>query len=58
MPLGQTEGQRLLSRLHPTSISVSRASEGQQMDAIHSTAFLSDIMAMRHETLQPRIFHS
>lgn len=58
MPLGQTEGQRLLSRLHPTSITVSRESRDKQMDDISSTAFMSDIMAMRHETLQPRIFHS
>lgn len=58
MPLGQTEGQRLLSRLHPISLDVARASKGQQIDDIHSTAFMSDIMAMRHETLQPRLFHS
>lgn len=58
MPLGQTDAQRMLSRLHPTSLSVSRASLGQQIDDISSTAFMSDIMAMRHETLQPRLFHS
>lgn len=58
MPLGQTEGQRLLSCLHPTSINVSRQSAGQRIQDISSTAFMSDIMAMRHETLQPRIFQS
>jgi len=58
MPLGQTEGQRLLSRLHPSSLYVARASAGQTMADISSTTFLSDIVAMRHETLQPRIFHS
>lgn len=58
MPLGQTEGQRLLSGLQPTCISVSRGSAGQGIEDISSTAFMSDIMAMRHETLQPRIFHS
>lgn len=58
MPLGQTDGQRLLSRLHPTSLNVARATKGQHLSDIHSSAFLSDIAAMRHEILQPRLFSS
>ena len=58
MPLGQTKAQRVLSRLHPQSLSVARATQGLTISDIHSAAFLSDIMAMRHEMLQPRLFHS
>ncbi|MEL7258159.1 MAG: urease accessory UreF family protein [Pseudomonadota bacterium] len=58
MPLGQTEGQHVLSRLHPQSLSVARATQGLSVSDIHSVAFMSDIMAMRHETLQPRLFHT
>ena len=58
MPLGQTEGQRVLSRLHPQSLSVARATQGLSISDVHNAAFMSDIMAMRHEMLQPRLFHS
>lgn len=58
MPLGQTEGQRLVSDLKQACLTVVEESRGQDFDDIHSATFLSDIMAMRHETLQPRIFQS
>ena len=58
MPLGQTEGQRILAHLQPTCRRVANATRGATIDDIYSTAFVSDIMAMRHETLQPRLFHS
>ncbi|WP_370399205.1 urease accessory protein UreF [Sulfitobacter sp. JB4-11] len=58
MPLGQTDGQRLLSRLAPTCTEVAAASNGVTMTELYSNTFLSDIAAMRHETLQPRLFQS
>jgi len=58
MPLGQTKGQRILTRLHPVFQDIAKDTAGATMDDIHSTAFLSDIMAMRHETLEPRLFQS
>jgi len=58
MPLGQTEAQLVLSRLHKQSLSVARSTQGLSVSDIHSAAFMSDIMAMRHEMLQPRLFHS
>lgn len=58
MPLGQTEGQRILSRLGPVCLHVAGQTRGATIADIHSTAFLSDIMAMRHENLQPRVFQS
>jgi len=58
VPLGQTEGQRVLAALAPLCEQISQDSATTTLDDLHSTAFLSDIMAMRHETLQPRIFRS
>lgn len=59
MPLGQTEGQRLLAGLAPMVAQVAEdAAAVQTPDDIHSNAFLSDVAAMRHETQEPRLFQS
>jgi urease accessory protein len=58
MPLGQTEGQAVLSALAPLCEDSARSAMTLTCDDLQSTAFLSDIAAMRHETLQPRIFRS
>ncbi|WP_122075027.1 urease accessory protein UreF [Pseudophaeobacter sp. EL27] len=58
MPLGQTDAQAILSRLNMDYIEISAQTVQQGLDDISSSAFLSDIAAMRHETLQPRIFQS
>ncbi|MGC1498071.1 MAG: urease accessory protein UreF [Sulfitobacter sp.] len=58
VPLGQTEGQRVLAALIPLCDQIAKETEGATLDDLSSTAFLSDIAAMQHETLQPRIFRS
>ncbi|MFK7836149.1 MAG: urease accessory protein UreF [Sulfitobacter sp.] len=58
MKLGQTEGQRLIATLTPMCQSVAADTKACTLDDLHSAAFLSDIAAMRHETLQPRIFRT
>lgn len=58
VPLGQTEGQQVLAALAPLCEEIAQDTQNATLDDLHSTAFLSDIMAMRHETLQPRIFRS
>lgn len=59
MPLGQTEGQRLLAGMAPLIARVAAGSAAvQSPDDIHSNAFMSDVAAMRHETQEPRIFQS
>ena len=58
VPLGQTEGQRVLSALLPICHEIAQDTRDATLDDLSSTAFLSDIAAMRHETLQPRIFRS
>lgn len=58
MPIGQTEGQRVLTALQPDIILLEAATRGATRDDIFSNAFLSDIASMRHETLEPRLFQS
>ncbi|MEM8577238.1 MAG: urease accessory UreF family protein [Pseudomonadota bacterium] len=57
VPLGQTEGQRVLSDLHPLIERIAGEVTGD-LDTVSSTCFASDIAAMRHETLEPRIFRT
>lgn len=58
VPLGQTEGQQVLAALVPLCDQIARNTSATTLDDLSSTAFLSDIAAMQHETLQPRIFRS
>ncbi len=58
VPLGQTEGQRVLASLQEWCRDLAEAAPGFTLDDLASAAFLSDIQAMRHETQSPRIFQS
>tara|TARA_R110002110_G_scaffold19627_5_gene80860 strand:- start:594 stop:1241 length:648 start_codon:yes stop_codon:yes gene_type:complete len=58
VPLGQTDGQRVLAALLPLCDQIAQDTQGATLDDLSSTAFVSDIVAMQHETLQPRIFRS
>lgn len=58
MALGQTEGQQILAALMDLCEDTARETTALSLDDLHSTAFLSDIAAMHHETQQPRIFRS
>jgi urease accessory protein len=58
MPLGQTQAQQVLADLNMLCLQIEAETQGLGLDDITSSAFLSDIAAMRHETLQPRIFQS
>lgn len=55
MPLGQTAAQAVLAGLTPVCQRVAVAAEGVEP---WSNAFLSDIAAMQHETLETRLFQS
>ncbi|MEL7100559.1 MAG: urease accessory UreF family protein [Pseudomonadota bacterium] len=57
VPLGQTEGQQVLAALTPLIEEVADTATGA-LDDISSTCFAGDIAAMRHETLEPRIFRT
>ena len=56
VPLGQTQGQRVLRALMPDIQKVALEALSATEDDLTSAAFLSDIASMRHETLKTRIF--
>ena len=57
-PVGQTEGQSVLAGLMPLCQAVAGEAVAAPLEALASAAFLSDIAAMRHETMETRIFVS
>ena len=57
-PIGQTTGQRVILNLQDTCLEVVEQTRGADADDVFGNAFLSDIAAMRHETLEPRLFQS
>ena len=58
VPLGQTEGQAVLAALHPVILQVAAEAVQAEVDQIGSGAFRSDLAAMRHETMDVRIFRT
>lgn len=58
MPLGQTEGQIILAGLQAPLLALVDTTKGADVEAIYSNAFISDIAAMQHESLEPRLFRS
>ena len=58
MPLGQTRAQGVLRRLSARIGPLLDGIEGAGEDDLSASAFLPEIAAMRHETLQPRIFRT
>lgn len=58
VPLGQTEGQRVIHDLKPLTIATATQAQDATLDSLGSTAFLSDIAAMKHETQYSRMFQT
>lgn len=58
LPLGQTEGQAILRRLSGLFSDIADATLDGGLERLCSTAFLSDIAAMKHETQYSRIFRT
>jgi len=58
VPLGQTDGQRILARLTPEAARLGEEAATASLDAIGGLAIGADIASMRHETLEPRIFRT
>ena len=56
IPIGQTDGQTIIQKLTPLCQEVA-AMKGTLAD-LSSTAFVSDIAAMRHENLNSRVFRT
>jgi urease accessory protein len=55
-PLGQTEGQAMLATLHPVIGDIADWATSAQPDDIGTAALGADLAAMRHETMDVRIF--
>lgn len=58
LPLGQVDGQRVQIALKPLCTCIAQDTQNATLADLHSTAWLSDIAAMRHETLYSRTFRS
>ncbi|MEA2928567.1 MAG: urease accessory protein [Hyphomicrobiales bacterium] len=58
IPLGQTDGQRLLAALEPNVATTAARALTTRLDDVGSAAFRADIAGMRHETQYTRLFRS
>lgn len=58
IPLGQTDGQRVVADLAPICEAVAAEATEAPLEAIGGAAMLSDIASMRHETQRTRLYRS
>lgn len=58
VPLGQTEAQACLARLAPAIAALAERAATAGLDDLGGGAFRGDLAALRHETLEVRLFQS
>ncbi len=58
IPLGQTDGQIVIKDLAATCIEIAATAMKGSLEDLSSTAFMSDIASMKHETQYSRIFRT
>jgi urease accessory protein len=58
IPLGQTDGQRVLAALEPVVADAAARAMATRLDDIGGAAFRADLAAMRHEAQYTRLFRS
>ncbi len=58
IPLGQTEGQRLIAALEPDIAATAQRALAAQLDDAGTSAFRADLASMHHETQYTRLFRS
>ena len=58
IPLGQSEGQGILYRLIPWIEQLANETINASLDQIGGHAFLADHMAIKHETMETRIYRT
>ncbi|MGN6470278.1 MAG: urease accessory protein UreF [Rhizobiaceae bacterium] len=58
LPLGQSDGVAALAVLEETVLATAARAARSKLDDLGSTAFMSEIVAMRHETQYSRVFRS
>jgi urease accessory protein len=58
IPLGQTDGQRILASLEPEIMATAEEARKLMLDDVGSATFRADIASMKHETQYTRLFRS
>ena len=58
VPLGQSDGQKVLAALEPMIFDVSKSAKDSGLDDLGTSTFLADIASMAHETQYSRLFRS
>src|SRR4029450_11780401 len=58
VPVGQTDGQRVLAALEPVGAATAARSLATALDDVGGAAFRADLASMRHETQHTRLFRS
>lgn len=58
IPLGQTDGQRIVAALSPLGEALARDSAAASVDEIGGSVWRADIASMKHETQYTRLFRS
>ncbi|WP_297582536.1 urease accessory protein UreF [Roseibium sp.] len=58
VPLGQSDGQKVLAALEPMIFEVSSRAREAGLDDLGTSTFLADIASMAHETQYSRLFRS
>jgi urease accessory protein len=58
IPLGQTDGQRILAALEGVVAATAQRALATPLDEVGSATFRADLATMRHETQYTRLFRS
>ena len=58
IPIGQTDGQRLIASLATVVADIAAAAMSASLDDLGGAAFRADIASMKHETQYTRLFRS
>ncbi len=58
IPLGQTDGQRVLARLEPLTETIAEKAIATPLYRMGASAFMVDLASMKHETQYTRLFRS
>jgi urease accessory protein len=58
VPLGQTDGQRVLATLEAVVADAAKRALATELDDVGGAAFRADLASMRHETQYTRLFRS
>jgi urease accessory protein len=58
IPLGQTDGQRVLAALEGVVVATAERALATPLDEVGGAAFRADLASMRHETQYTRLFRS